>query len=386
MLQELISNEFQQNNPAPHCPNPECRYFSHENIHDTCWRKNHGYYQTNAFGKVPRYRCTSCGKTFSNQTFLIDYWVKIPVSYIELLKPLFSTSGQGNITRFHGLRSELIQNRYERLSRMMLALNAELRKHIRPDEDLVLDGFETFSKSQFYPNNVNIIVGSKSEFIYGMGFSQLRRKGAMTAKQKQKRSELEDQYGKAPPNAIEMSVASLLEDLIKLLHENNLTDVKLKTDEHKAYVRAFKRVPAASDCLKHEQYSSRKARTPANQLFAVDYCDRQVRKDLANHVRESVQFARCPSAMMTRMSLYQMYHNYIMPRRVKQQRKGNWQTRGEYLGLSRQVFCETLTQVLGKRVFFNKHELWEEEKKTWKMAWRNQGIHIGRRIPKYIFS
>ncbi|MDX9827914.1 MAG: hypothetical protein RBT73_09230, partial [Spirochaetia bacterium] len=28
-----------------------------------------GFYHTKAFGKVPRYRCTSCGKTFSRQTF-----------------------------------------------------------------------------------------------------------------------------------------------------------------------------------------------------------------------------------------------------------------------------------------------------------------------------
>lgn len=384
MLQEENSAEFQQNNPAPHCPNPECRHFHHEDIHDTSWRKSHGYYETRAFGKVPRYRCTHCGKTFSNQTFLIDYWVKKPVSYLELLKPLLSASGQGNITRFLNLRCELVQNRYERLSRMMLALNAELRTQIRPDEDFVLDGFESFAKSQFYPNSVNIIAGSKSEYIYGMGFSQLRRKGQMTATQRQLRAELEARYGKAPPKATEMSVASLLENLAGLLHRNNITGSTLKTDEHKAYVRAFKRVPAAAACLMHEQHSSRKPRTTGNPLFPVNYCDRQLRKDLANHVRESVQFARCPSAMMTRLCLYQMYHNYLMPRRVAQQRKGNWQTRGEFLGVSRKLFHETLVRVLGRRVFFHKHELWEEEKKTWRMSWRNQGIQMGRRVPQYI--
>jgi hypothetical protein len=384
MLQELNLDKIQLKNPAPHCPNPECRYFNHENDHDTSWRKNHGDYTTKAFGTVPRYRCTACGKTFSNQTFLIDYWVKKPVSYLELLIPLLSTSGLGNITRFQGLRCELIQNRYERLSRMMLALHADLREQLNPDEDFVLDGFETFSKSQYFPNNVNILVGSRSEFIYGMSFAQLRRKGAMTTKQKKKRADLEAVHGKADPKAIEMSVTRLLEDIVKLLHSNNLDGKKLISDEHKAYERALKRVPEASILFEHEQHSSKESRTKWNSKFPVDYCDRQIRKDQANHVRETVQFARCPSAMMTRLCLYQMYHNYIMPRRVREQRKGNWETRGEMLGLSKQVFRETLNKVFGRRVFFNKLSLWEEEKKTWKMAWRNVGIRMGRRIPKYI--
>ena len=384
MLQKLNSDEFQQHNPAPHCPNPRCRNFNHEDIHDTSWRRDHGFYYTKAFGWVPRYRCTRCGKTFSNQTFLIDYYVKKPISYIELLKPLLSTSGQGNITRFSNVRYELIQNRYERLSRMMLSLHAELRKQIIPDEDFVLDGFESFSKSQYFPNNINIMVGSESELIYGMGFSQLRRKGKMTEKQKKRRAELEALYGKAPPKAVELSVASLIEDLAKLLHSNNLSGKKLKTDEHKAYVRAFKRAKSASDCLEHVQYSSKDARTRNNPLFPVNYCDRQIRKDQVNHVRETVQFAQCPSAMMTRLSLYQMFHNYIMPRRVKKQRKGDWSTRGEFMGLSREKFFNILKSIIGRRTFFHKSEFWEEEKMTWMMAWRNKGIELGRRRPLHI--
>ena len=383
-LLELNSGGFKQKNPAPHCVNPDCRYFHHKDIHDTSWRRNHGHHDTKAFGKVPRYMCLNCGKTFSNQTFLIDYWVKKPVDYMELLIPLLSTSGQGNITRFQNLRYELIQNRYERLCRMFLALHAELRKQICPDEDFILDGLESFSRSQNYPNNVNIVTGDYSDFIYAMGFSQLRRKGKMTKQQKKKREYLEKKYGKAPPKAVEMSVYSLLCDLGIYLHSNNLSIKKLKTDKNKAYVRAYKRISDISDYLKHEQYSSKAFRNVQNPLFKGNYVDRQVRKDQANHVRETIQFARCPSAMMIRLSLYQVYHNYMMPRRVKEQRKGNWETRGELIGLSKEVFFKELCKVLGKRVFIHKHELWEEEKRTWLMLWRNKGIALGKRVPNYI--
>ena len=157
----------------------------------------------------------------------------------------------------------------------------------------------------------------------------------------------------------------------------------LKTDEHKAYVRALQRMNKSAEYLKHVQYSSKAARTPQNPLFPVNYVDRQIRKDQINHVRETVQFARCPAAMMVRLTVYQGYHNYLMPRRVRAQRKGNWETRGEHLGLRSDRVLAAIGRYWGRRVFLNKSALWESEKMTWLLGWRNQGIEMGRRQPQY---
>ncbi|MGA7615669.1 MAG: hypothetical protein WBX15_10885, partial [Thermoanaerobaculia bacterium] len=319
-LQELVPftsrPKFAHDNPAPHCSNPDCRFFHHCDPEDTSWRADHGSYFTLAFGQVPRYRCLSCGKTFSDQTFRVDYYVKHPVDYIPLIKNLVSTSGQGNMTRFTGLRYELIQNRYERIAHFFLALHAAIRKQILREEDFVLDGFESFAGSQFFPNNLNIIVGAQTEFIYQMGFSQLRRKGAMTDEQKARREELESCLGKAPPKAVEDSVTRILQDICSWLLGKGFGPKRLKTDEHTAYVRTLRRVAQAPGLLRHERYSSKAPRTLGNPLFPVNYVERQLRKDQVNHVRETVQFARCPAAMMNRLTIYQGYHNYLMPRRV----------------------------------------------------------------------
>ena len=148
-----------------HCTNPRCPYFHHTNPADSSWRRDHGTYETKAFGTVQRYQCLLCRKTFSTQSFSIDYWVHKPVDYLPLIRSLVSTSGQGNITRFTTLRYEVIQNRYERLCRFFLAVHAHLRQHITLDEPLSLDGFESFSRSQYFPNNINILTGTSSEFI-----------------------------------------------------------------------------------------------------------------------------------------------------------------------------------------------------------------------------
>lgn len=116
----------------------------------------------------------------------------------------------------------------------------------------------------------------------------------------------------------------------------------------------------------------------------ANYIDRQFRKDQANHVRETVQFARCPQAMMSRLTIYQVYHNCFSPWRVKQWRQKDYRTRVEMMGMSSGRLAQLVDQVWGRRVFRAKCDLWEEEKTTWDMGWRNPGINIGRHIPAYI--
>ena len=85
-----------------------------------------------------------------------------------------------------------------------------MAEHARPaseeflPENIAADGFESFSQSQYFPHHINIFAGEKSEYIYALGFSNLRRKGRMTFAQKSKRSLLET-LEKADPQAIESS-------------------------------------------------------------------------------------------------------------------------------------------------------------------------------------
>ena len=105
-------SDFFQKSPQKtdrlHCPNPKCSYY-HAPPKAHQWYKPHGKYETKAFGTVLRSRCMRCKKTFSLQTFSLDYYVKKPVDYMKLIRYLVTGSGQRNIWRFERLRVELIQ-------------------------------------------------------------------------------------------------------------------------------------------------------------------------------------------------------------------------------------------------------------------------------------
>lgn len=369
----------------PHCPNPKCLHFltpKREN-----WHNHHGYTKNITFGVVPRFRCKSCGRTFSAQTFSIDYYAKKKIDYIKLLEHLVTSSGMLDMSRIFNMRVETIENRIERLAKFALAIQSDLLKILPFKENIAADGFETFSYSQYYPCHINIFAGSESEFIYLMGFSNLRRKGSMTEAQKERRSELEA-HGRADPKAIEKSFRNITKNMIQMIVEKEVTinsgKVSLFTDEHKAYLRAFKEIDNFKEHISHQTVSSKAARMVSNPLFPINYYDRLQRKDLSDHARETMQAAKCPSAMMARAVVYRFYHNVLSPRRVKESRKGNSETHAERAGVSSEAVKCMVARRWGKRPFLGTVDLGIEELNTWFCRWKNPNRDMKRRIPKYI--
>jgi transposase-like protein len=207
------------------------------------WYQRYGHHYTDAFGAVQRFKCTACGKTFSTQTFHIDYYAKKVIDYEILIEHLVTSSGVLDLCRKLGVNAGSIENRFERLCRCVLAIHSALLSVLPLEEDVAADGLESFCFSQYYPNNINIIAGSRSEFIYSLGLSVLRRKGRMTESQRNKRESLEKR-GKADPKAVERSFFHLFTDLTQRLARKAVTRKTLFTDEHPAYPRAFSRIPS----------------------------------------------------------------------------------------------------------------------------------------------
>jgi hypothetical protein len=305
----------------PFCPHRDCpRHWLDDSEPYTDY-ESWGSYSTRAFGPVPRFRCLVCGHTFSTQTFSVDYYAKRCIQYSDLLGRLASTSSLSAIGRAYRASTDTISNRISRASRQALAFESRLARTRSVSEDLASDGFESFCVSQFFPNNITILVGSRSQFVYEADHVTLRRKGRMTERQKQRRIELE-RFFKADPRGVERSFSRVASESLRVLSDSGRPSFTLWTDEHPAYPRGI----ASSCCteairkigrLRHRTVSSRAARTTLNPLFPVNYLDREIRKDLHEHVRESVCFGRNVNRQMERLSLYLLYHNFLKRHRTR---------------------------------------------------------------------
>ncbi len=352
----------------PFCPNPQCnnhKYVLKENKYN--WFAKDGFYSTKVFGKIQRYKCKTCKIRFSRQTFNLDYYAKKKINYNNLLKEFISTSNLSDMSRRFKVSHNTISNKIHRLSHQAIGTNSILRKHISLHEPFVADGFQSLIVNFYYPNNINILVGKNSQFLYEMNNIIIKRIGKLTEKQKADREFYENQW-KADPKGVQYSFNNLLEGLTRFLFFNNsIYPIKLFTDKKLEYARAIKenhffRSLQSANLLEHITISSKDPRDLTNPLFPVNYMDRQFRKDISEHVVKSVCFGKNMNNQMERLHIYQLYHNYLKKNRV---RAKEYITHSDLAGIPKSKRRKYMKKFFTERVFISHLVLNNTESDCW---------------------
>jgi hypothetical protein len=300
------------------CPRTTCVNHHLEAGASNHWYFPFGVYHTLAFGTVQRYRCRDCGKTFSDQTFSLNYYLKKNTDFHAFAKALNSRASDLFCARHFGYSSASMQTRVDRLARNGIYVHTTVGQQIRLSENLVADGLESYTKSKYFPNNLTILIGSDSEYLYEYTLCHFRRKGRMSEKQ---RSRMDSVYaGKSfIPNEMQSRFSELLETVKEMMRSRRIDTVELHTDENPVYAHAVRN--AGIEGVEHLRTISTRVRDQRNPLRAVNYFDRLVRKDLVNHRRKSICFARDDRNMLSRFAWYVCAHNYFKPKRITSKAK-----------------------------------------------------------------
>ena len=320
----------------PHCPNRHCPYYEPS----PQWRfVLWGFYQAPSCSKpLRRFRCLECDRTFTGRTFAVTYWLHHwdLLAYIATLS--VAGSGVRQIARSLGVAHSTVARHLTRAARCCLLRHQELLAGAVLTEPVVVDGFETFEHSQYFPYHANLAAGKESWFLYHFTDSPLRRKGRMTAKQQARRTELEQALGRPDPQAVEKGIYELLRAIVRLVprplqpgateslgagsHQATAGSGELEwhSDDHPAYPRAAGRLAGESGVprLRHQVTPSTDARTPANPLFAVNLADLLLRHCGANHRRETIAYDRRRQGGMERLAIFLVWRNAIKWRREKE--------------------------------------------------------------------
>ena len=291
----------------PFCPNAECQF--HYTATGWLFKKTGFFVRRHCMpARIQRYRCLHCLRNFSTQTFEATYWLHKP-QYLELIfRRIQGCTGIRQMAFDYGLSHTTVLTHLARLGRHALLFQ---RHHPAPvREPLVLDGFESFEYSQYFPFHFNVLVGQNSHFFFGFTHACLRRKGHMTARQKCRRMELEASLGRPDPKAVERGVAEVLSQIV-----GEEARIVLHTDDHPAYPRGFKRLPRLR--VEHHVTPSTRRRTPQNPLFPVNLLDLLIRHGGSNHKRETIAFSKRLQAAIERLAVLQVWRNYIRPYSVR---------------------------------------------------------------------
>jgi transposase-like protein len=285
----------------PFCPNPDCD--SHADPAAWRFKKKGFHWSAAAGGHVQRYRCQRCGRNFSDQTFSPTYWLRTPRVLRGLFFRILACSALRQIAAELGVCHATVQRQVERLGRHCLLLHERLRPREGPREPVVLDGLRSFEAAQYWPFDLNLLVG-RSHFVYAFNDAELRRSGTMTPGQHTKRQRLERRFGRPAPQATRAAVEELMGRVVP-----PGAAVTVHSDLHAAYAEAFRRL--GDRAIAHHCTSSRAVRTPRNRLFPANLADLLVRHTGANHKHETIAFSKRRQGALYRMAIFTVWRNYV---------------------------------------------------------------------------
>ena len=368
------------------CLNPNCPNHKAE-PNDHSWYKTHGGYETEAFGFVTRFKCSVCGKTFSHQTFSLNYYLKKKTDFKALSRELTSQNSNLFTGRHNKLSSDSIRIRRDRIGRNSLYFQQTMLEDINIKESFCADGFESYVNSKYYPINLNIAVGSESEFLYFFTNSVSKRKGKMTAEQAER---VKYEY-------VNKSFAGckLKEQFTNLIRETvsrtKKKVIELFTDEHPTYktiIEEWNSNKGEDDpYIKHTQVSSKLPRSPGTLLFPVNYLDMLFRKDCPMFRRRSICYGKNLQNMMLRVSHYMVMHNFFKPKRITSKREQLEDKHHTLLGFDEEKLSALTDRLYTDRFFLSRVDLPEFFFQVWTKSVPNPLKDEERKdVPEFVYQ
>ena len=269
------------------------------------------------------------------------------------------------IARDLGVSPKTVDDQLARLGRCCILYHYQQVEQLTPPASVVVDGFETFEYSQYYPFHFNLCVDKSTDFVLGFTDSELRRKGRMTLVQKVRRQQLEDRHGRPDPGAVRTQMKALLLDTI-----GEACEITVHSDDHPAYPLAMKGFHAK---ITHRVTPGSAHRGVHNPLFPVNLLDLLIRHCQAGHKRETIAFAKRRAASAERLAILVVWRNYIKGRREK---KRGSPTPAMCRGIAEKTL--EVSELLGRRLFYNHIKLPAYARRYYKRLTRTRALENQR--------
>ena len=308
--------ERRQHFRPPFCPWPDCR--EHRRRRRDYRFDRHGTYSTRRRPKVPRFRCRTCRRSYSRQSFTTSYYLKRPELLLPAAAGLVAGSAHRQIARSLGCSPSTITRLSARLGRHAMLLQALALEALRGRtlEPLAADHFETFEFTQDLPFGVLTLVGRDSWFVYGLDPAPHARTGHRTRLQ-------EDRLRARPPRAgrggFRGSFSRGLDLLLALGGAHHR--IRLACDGKADYLDALRRHRRESRFQLQVHPNpprgpggaprSAEALARDRALRSVDQFHSLLRHTRADQKRETIAFGRRLNAIMERLFLTAGWRNFI---------------------------------------------------------------------------
>lgn len=338
----------------PFCPWRDCA--EHARREPGYRFRRHGHFATQQRRRIPRFRCLTCRRTFSRQTFAVSYYCKRPELLGKVAAGLVAGSAFRQLARSLECGPTTVARISARLGRHAMLLHAKSLEALRDrlTEPIVFDHFETFEFTQDLPFGIGTSVGSESWFVYGLDPAPHGRAGRLSAARKRR---LRSRPKRALHGRYRGSTRRALDGLLEI--QANDRPLDLLWDGHADYARVVATHPERERIRTRTHPNprrgpkgskrSREAIERDRAMFPVDLLHKILRHSLAHHRRETIAFSRRLNAAMERMALTAIWRNFVKKR---SERRSRSDPPAMILELTDQPW--SWSRVLSQRLFFDR--------------------------------
>lgn len=293
----------------PVCPNEKCVRHRHPGGRFFI-RK--GYYSVLCRSyAIPRFRCRSCKRGFSYQTFRTDYRDHKPHLNAPLFVLLSSGVGLRQSARNLSLSRHCTHLKFQKIARELQDAHHNLLGDFKPGSWFQMDEFGTFEQDRHTgPLSVPVAIEAESLLIVAAESAPIRPSGKKTKEQKARIARYEQLHGRRRDQS-RAAVRRVLEAIA--VRSTRLATVVLRTDQKPMYVPVAKQVFSGRR-LEHQRVSSKIKRNTRNPIFKINLTDAMARDNNGRMRRRSWLHSKRRKYLDLQLALFMTYRNYVRRR------------------------------------------------------------------------
>jgi len=302
----------------PRCPYSACHF--HRSPGRGFYRRHGTYVASVHTEPVPRFRCRSCGRTFSRQTFRLDYRDRKPHLNVRVVMLLTGGSWFRKSARDVGLTRNNLEKKARKIFRHAAHLNRNLLRRgplqgtgldVRRPLQLQFDEYESYETCRnTRPVTIATAIETKSRFIIAMIVAPIRPHGRMTARRKAAIALDESRFGPRPH-------LSRLACLIALRRADSFrptaSRVVLATDEKWSYPEIARAALHGRE-LVHRTTSSRAPRGVGTPLYPINHVEGKARTHVGRLQRDVPYPSKWRRYLSLHLELHVARRNWLRPR------------------------------------------------------------------------
>lgn len=291
-----------------HCPHSDCP----SRLDRTFRHRLHGQFRRRCDGRlVQRFRCRCCGRTFSVQSFRLDYRLRQPRLHLQLL-PLFASKvTHRQSARILGCTRRTVSRRLGLLACHCQGFHRRMLLRARRRGGLhgvfQLDELETFEHNRrLAPVTMPVLIARRSYFVLDLKTAPLPCRGGLSAADRRKKEERERRFGRRRSGS-RTAVEGCFATLSRVHGPVGL--VVVQTDCKNAYSAILRK--EFGERLAHSRFLSRRRRDHRNPLFPINHTLAMARDGVSRLVRRSWGASKKRERLEEHAWIWATWRNYV---------------------------------------------------------------------------